>query len=101
MILFLVSIVVCNFEQKIQIHLPIVLVFQLDAIPTRWGATSPNVEGVSATMPTFSDAEALIMIDVVFIKDRSGTKKELYEDVQIASIQFNNLDVVGGYNLNC
>lgn len=32
------------------------------------------------------------MVDIVFAKDRVG---EVHEDVQMASIQFNNLDVVG------
>ena len=46
-------------------------------------------------MPTFSDAETLIMVDIVFVKDRKGVDKDLLENIQTASIQFNNLDVVG------
>lgn len=70
----------------------------LDSFPLKFISSSPG-EGISgtATLPTFSDCEALILIDIVFIKDRSGINRKLKEDMQIASIQFNNLDVVGKY----
>lgn len=51
----------------------------------------------TVTMHTFSDSEALILIDIVFIRDRNNSCGPLNEDMQIASIQFNNLDVVGWY----
>lgn len=62
-------------------------------------STSPFGEGVSGatTLPTFSDSEALILIDIVFIRDKNKDDSELKEDIQIASIQFNNLDVVGKF----
>ena len=71
--------------------------FRVESIPLRCGATSPLAEGISGAtiMSTFSDGEALIMVDIVFVKDRRSADKEFYEDMQIASIQFNNLDVVG------
>lgn len=70
----------------------------LDSFPLKF-IPSPPGEGISGTttLPTFSDSEALILVDIVFIKDRSGTNRKLKEDMQIASIQFNNLDVVGKY----
>lgn len=49
----------------------------------------------TATMHTFSDSEALILVDIVFIRDKNNSSGPLNEDMQIASIQFNNLDVVG------
>lgn len=60
---------------------------------------SPMGDGISGmtTLPTFSDSEALILIDIVFVKAKKGSSEELSEDMQIASIQFNNLDVVGRY----
>lgn len=51
----------------------------------------------TATMHTFSDSEALILVDIVFIRNKNNSSGPLNEDMQIASIQFNNLDVVGRY----
>lgn len=64
--------------------------------------SSPLGDGISSAtnLHTFSDSEALILVDIVFIKDRSRADSELNEDVQMASIQFNNLDVVGEYFAN-
>ncbi len=48
-------------------------------------------------MPTFSDSEALILVDIIFTKDKSKSDGELSENMQIASVRFNNLDVVGEF----
>lgn len=62
-------------------------------------SVSPMGEGVSGmtTLPTFSDSEALILVDIVFVKSKNALDEDLAEDMQIASIQFNNLDVVGTF----
>lgn len=75
------------------------LSYLTDAASSKLISLSPIGDAVSgtATMHTFSDSEALILVDIVFICDKNNSSGSLNEDMQIASIQFNNLDVVGQY----
>ncbi|XP_065212498.1 intermembrane lipid transfer protein Vps13D isoform X2 [Planococcus citri] len=67
-----------------------------ESTPIKMISASPMGDAVSGvtTLPTFSDTEALILVDIVFVKSKNASNEELSEDMQIASIQFNNLDVV-------